>query len=301
MRRILIAFLILFTLMTPGYVQAQDIVEIERMQIDIWPEFDRPDALILYRFTLTDSTSLPAQLTMRIPLASGGPYNLAMQDTDGMLYNLEYVTSENEDWLNVSFTTPSPNVQFEYYDPNLERDGNVRSFDYIWPGDYTVHSMTVQVQQPLNASQMQIEPDLGPGQLKQDGLTYYMSLFGEVEAGISFDISLSYNKPDDTLSSSFDPVEPMEPITEQTPGRTSFRVILPYVLGGLGLVMIAGVAFWYLQSQRVETKQFRKRHKPARHRHKTSTSRNVYCHQCGTRAQQEDAFCRSCGNELRSG
>lgn len=300
MRRFLIAFLILLTLMTPGYVQAQDIVEIERMQIDIWPEFDRPDVLVLYRFTLTDSTSLPAQLTMRIPIASGGPYNLAMRDTDGMLYNLEYVTSENGNWLDVSFTTPTPELQMEYYDPNLERNGNLRSFEYDWPGDYTVHSMTVQVQQPLNASQMLIEPDLGPGHPQQDGLTSYLSLFGEVEAGISFNISISYSKPDDTLSSSFEPVSPIEPITEQTPGRTSFRVILPYALGGLGLVMIAGVAFWYLQSQRVETGDVRKRHKPARQRHKTPTSGNIYCHQCGTRAQPEDDFCRSCGNKLRT-
>ncbi|MCJ7624523.1 MAG: zinc ribbon domain-containing protein [Anaerolineaceae bacterium] len=301
MQRLLIAFLILFALMTPGYVQAQDIVEIERMQIDIWPEFDRPDALILYRFTLTDSTSLPAKLIMRIPVSSGDPYNLAMRDTDGMLYILEYSTSENGDWLDISFSTPTPEVQLEYYDPNLEFNGDHRSFEYIWPGDYTVHSMTVQVQQPLNASEMLIEPDFGAGQLQQDGLMYYQSLFGEVEAGITFDISLDYNKPDDTLSSSFDTVSPMEPITEQTSGRTSFKVILPYALGGLGLVMIAGVAFWYLQSQRVETKYIHKRAKPEAHqRHKTQTPGNVYCHQCGTRAQPDDDFCRSCGTKLRT-
>jgi hypothetical protein len=296
-RRASLIILILFLLL-PAAVQAQAVIEIDTMQIDLWPEFDRSEVLVIYRFSLSDTTSLPAELTMRIPASSGGPYNLAFRDLNEngeiSLFNLEYTTSQQDDWILVSFTAPTADLQFEYYDPGLQKNGDQRSFDFVWPADYTVRSMGVQIQQPINATQMQIEPDMGAGQLLQDGLTYYTGLFGEIESGEEFVVQLTYEKPDDTLSQSFEPVFP----AETTADKTTFNNIWPWILGGLGVLMVLGVVIWYLVPQRKQPASARKRHVPVAPKNEKGSG-NVFCTSCGTRAQPGDLFCRSCGTKLR--
>ena len=311
LRKILLSVLILF-LVFPAGVKAQNLVEIDIMQIDLWPEFDRPEVLVIYRMLLTNSTALPASLSMRIPAASGGPFNLAVKDSDGSLYNLDYTTRQDGEWLWVSFTTSLPELQLEYYDPTLRRSGNARSFTFTWTADYTVHSMNVQVQQPVNAAGMQIEPALGSGSLLQDGLTYYFGRFGEIEAGEQFNISLAYEKPDELLSEGYEPVSAVEPIGNQTDRTLSFNSILPFVLGGVGIALVLGVVVWYLAPlgtlpgglQNLAARRGRQAEKRKRHAAPGAgeTVREVdggFCHQCGKASGADDIYCRACGTKLR--
>ena len=84
--------------------KAQSVVEFDLLQVDIWPEYDRPEVLVIYRMSLADTVSLPAQISLHIPAAAGQPYNVANQDVDGMLYNLEYSLTPEGDWVRVTFT-----------------------------------------------------------------------------------------------------------------------------------------------------------------------------------------------------
>jgi hypothetical protein len=302
MRRILVFLFSALFLFTSGTVQGQAPIEIERLQVDIWPEYDRPDVLVIYRVTLSSTTALPAALTLRIPADAGSPYNLAFKDTDGMLYNLEYTTSQENDWLLVSMQAPTTDLQLEYYDPGITRDGNLRQYDYTWAGDYLVRSLAVEVQQPINATNMQIVPDMGAGQILQDGLTYYNKLFAEIDQGTSFNLHIEYSKPDDVLSGNLQSVAPAEVAPQQTTRSTSFQSVLPWILGGLGLIMVAGVAIWYMLPQRRMASVSRRRHTLS----PTSTASGkkepgtaLFCHHCGQRAQPGDIFCRSCGTKLR--
>ena len=302
MRKILFVSLISLMIFTPVFAQAdQSEIVFERLQIDIWPEYDRSDVLIIYRLSLSDEVSLPADLTFRIPRAASEPYNVAMEDVDGMLYNLDYTLTEQDDWLLVTLTTPSPSVQFEYYDPRIERNENIRDFDFTWLGDYTVQSLSVVIQKPTNTLEFNMEPDMGEGEVQQDGLRYFTKMYGAVEAGTVFTVHLNYDKPNETLSASYQPVEAVEPVTETTSGRTTFRAMLPWMLGVLGLILIAaGVSFWFGKPKFEEKDQ--------RHRRRSASQEETavdfkpagnYCHQCGKRAQPGDLFCRSCGAKLR--
>ena len=299
MKRAGLIFITLIMLLIPTGAQAQDLVEIDSMQIDIWPEYDQPDVLVIYRFVLSGTTSLPAQLSMRIPAASGGPFNVAIKDTDGLLYTVDYTAEQQGDWIAVNFSAPTAEVQLEYYDPNLTRSGSKRAFTYTWPADYTVHSMSIQIQQPVNASQMQIDPAVGTGQVLQDGLMYFTGMFGEIQAGERFDLNLSYEKPDDVLSAGFEPVSPVAPIDDQAEKSTSFKSVLPWVLGGVGLLLVLGVVVWYLLPQRKQEPVKRKRHTPASRKPAQPGGTN-FCHNCGHPAQSGDKFCRSCGARLRT-
>ena len=142
---------------------------------------------------------------------------------------------------------------------------------------------------------MQIDPQMGAGQVLQDGLTYFNGLVGEIQAGEQFTIHLQYEKPDDTLSQNFEAVFPSEPIESQT----SFNNIWPWIVGGAGLLMMLGVAIWYLKPQpRPADAQGHKRH-AAPAGQKQTGKEGVFCHNCGARSQAGDAFCRTCGTKLR--
>ena len=313
MRKFLLAFFLFLFLLFPNVVEAQQAIEFDSVQISIWPEYDRPDLLVLYDLMLSSQTSLPANLQIRLPRSAGEPYALAMRGADGGLTNLSYESRIDGDWTWLSFTTPALEVRIEYYDPVIQRDGDQHSFTYTWPGDYHVRSMKIQVQQPASASTMETQIsqvstsgeasqplDMGSGRTGEDGLVYFDSLIGEIVAGNSVEISSTYQKADDLLSFSSQPVQPSQPLTAETAGRTNLTGLIPWILGTLGLLLIAGGAFWYWQSGH-DISLAEKKHRPRRREPPIaqSESSEIYCHQCGKRAGANDIYCRVCGTKLR--
>lgn len=303
---------VLLSAVFPLRASAQSPVVFDKVQVSIMPEYDQPSVLVMYDLSISSGTSLPAQVSFRIPKVVGKPSAVAMRDVDGTLVNLNYTTADDGDWLRINFFAPAQLLRIEYYDNRLAKNGPARSFEYRWPGDYAVNSLTVQVQQPVNATNMQITPSLGSGQQQQDGLTYYEKNIGEVKAGTPFTLRLSYNKKDDALSISSSPVESAGSIDANTPGRLTFQEVLPWALGGLGLLLVAGGVVWYWYSSRdrrgpagAAGRRHRAAAAPARQGRgretetSTSTREAIYCHQCGRRANAGDVFCRTCGTKLR--
>jgi hypothetical protein len=307
-----ISMLILMVVLgTFSHARAAANLTIASLQVDLWPEFDRPNVLVIYHITLSPEINLPATMTLHIPGQTGGPFNLAMKDADGMLYNLEYKPPILDNgMLAITFTTPSPEIQFEYYDPALKRQGNTRSYEYRWSGDYAVKSFTVIVQQPTNAANMQIQPDMGNASKGLDGFNYYTKVVGPVEAASSVFIRLTYDKTDNSLSSTSQPVQPVQPVTPKTSGRISFIDALPWTAAALGCVIFVAVLLWVRQTgnKRRQADDFRHdRHHNNRSTLPAKVSNSagshsptvVYCHQCGRVATSGDVFCRSCGSRLR--
>jgi hypothetical protein len=306
MRRWLIVILLLLPFFISRPAQAQSSTVIDRLEVDLWPEYDRPDVLVIYRVTLSPQTALPARLSLRIPKEVTKPSNLAVKDVDGLLYNIDtYTLSQEGDWQAVNFTTPSLEVQLEYYDPTIKKDSTVRTYKYTWDGDYTVKYLAFQVKQPVDSSNMQILPQMGTGLVGSDGLTNFTIVAGEKMADSQYSLQISYNKRDDRLSYTPAPVGPIDPINQQTAGRTSMMDILPWMLGVLGMFLIAGGAFWYWQAGRGPAMPERRRREPvkvAAARDRTEPAgppKQIYCHQCGKPASGGDIFCRSCGSRLR--
>ncbi len=294
--------LVLFGLLVSQPAQAQSRTPLESLVIQILPEYDRPDVLVIYRLSLASSVSLPAQISLRIPRAAGAPYNVAWEDVDGLLYNLTYTTEVRGDWLQITFTTPSANLQVEYYDPRLEREDTLRKFTYEWNGDFSVQNLVVSVQQPTNAEKMQAYPGFDSGQRLSDGFIYYTNAVGRVETGTTFKVNVRYEKADDSLSVGMLPVQPAQPLDENTPGRTSASALLPVFLLVIGGVLLVVFVSWFLiRRDRPRTSSSRRyRHKrPAATNKVEESSSVVYCHQCGRRAESGDLFCRACGVRLR--
>lgn len=304
MRRLFVIFVLLIGLFTTVPAQAQSAPVIESMEIGLWPEYDRADVLVIYRITLSPEVNLPVQMSIRIPADAGAPYNLAMKEVDGLLYNLAYTSEVEGEWLKVTFTTPSAELQLEYYDPGLAKDAAQRSFEYIWNGDFAINDLVVAIQQPVNATDMQVLPDFGAGTAQEDGMTYFTKQVGKVSAGTPVTVRFSYAKSDDSLSFGSQSVQPVQASSDDAAGRVNAGDFLPWVVGGVGLVLILGGMVWFMATRnRSDTgSQAKKRHRSASRQDEMAASQTeqIFCPKCGRRASSSDLFCRACGNRLRS-
>lgn len=290
------------------HVFAQGSTSFAAIEVNIWPEFDRPTVLVIYRITLAPTTQLPAEIRLRIPETAGIPHAVASKQPDGGLINLPYTQEPAGTWSTLVFRATTPELQVEYYDPGLEKDGAERNYKYTWPGDYAVQAFKVEVQQPTGASDMRIKPGMFTPQAGQDGLVYHTLDVGPLEAGQLFEITIHYQKQTDSLSSASVPVEPSGPIEDASSASNGLTVPVVLAILGLGVLLIAGGGLWYWQSGKQEAKPkktSRARRKSRRGIEAESGSNingeAVYCHQCGKRAAAGDLFCRACGSALRRG
>ena len=302
-KKLLVLFFLLI-LFVPLEAGAQSSQSLSLVEVDLWPEYDRPSMLVIYHLVLPPDAKYPLDMEIRIPTAAGAPNAVAARQPNGSLINLNYDQTPGADWSRIKFTATTPEVQIEYYDPSLVKDNDARHFEYRWPGDYAVQDFRIQVQQPTGASNMRISPSLGSGVTKPDGLVYYSSEIGSLPLGQSLAIDIEYQKQDDELSAQTIPIDPSGPIGATPVNRLTLMSALPWVIGGLGVLLIVGGAIWYWQSGREQPDV-----KPKVRRRKPSAliegavveEGHAYCHQCGKRALPGDRFCRACGSQLRTG
>lgn len=294
--------ILLLSLFLSGPAQAQADLNLSTVEVDLWPEYDDPSMLVIYRIALASSTSLPAEFRLRIPAAAGSPSAVASRQPDGSLLNAAFTQSSDGQWNTLAITATSLELQVEYYDPNLAVEGVRRSYRYQWPGDYAIQSLTIQYKQPLEASNLELSPGNFGQPLRDDNnLQVYTQDFGSLPAGSPVNIELAYDRSQETPSLFLlNPTltAPGEPAVSEIPAA------LPWVLGGVGLALLAGGGLWYLRSRQEVDSRSARRHRSRR----SASSKNstvpaaegqVYCHRCGRRAVTGDRFCRDCGSELR--
>ena len=260
--------------------------------------------LVIYRITLPPTTTLPVDLSFRIPAAAGEPSAVAVRQMTAQgeagLFTIPHERQVVGDWGVISLTATFPELQIEYYDPGLVKAGETRQYEYRWPGDYAVDMLKLQVQQPMGASDISISPASGQGAKGADGLVYFNKDVGSLTAGQTFNLTINYKKATDDLTATNLQVQPSAPVSV-TPERSDLLVVLPWALGGLGVALIVGGVAWYLQSGKGKKEDPpRRRRQAVALQEAEGTGTYIYCHQCGKRASPGDVFCRMCGTKLRS-
>lgn len=283
--------ILLLTLAMP--VRAQISQEFDTVNLDIWPEYDKPGVLVIYHVTLSSSMRLPAEITMRIPEAASAPSAVAEQNADG-LFNVPYQEVDRDNrWITIRFTVAFPQFQMEFYDPTLSIEGPDHDYTFRWPGDAAVNTLNVIVQQPRTASGLTLQPSSGTQTVGNDGLIYLTVPVGPVKLGDDFALTLTYQKTDDSLTRGAEAQQVTAVLpSSQTIESPAIPGSTAWILGTLGALMIAGAIFWYLlSSHRLSAPSLTKAAK--------RKSKRVFCHQCGQQAGEEDVFCRACGTKLR--
>ncbi len=295
MQKLLLILLVFIGIFMPLSVHAQSSIHISQLNVDIWPEYDQPSVLMIYRMTLAPGTTLPASLAIRIP-ANAQINAVAVQDSTGGLINAPYERTILGEWLVLKLNTNSPQAQVEFYVP-LDKKGTARHIVFNWAGDYPVDKLEAYFLKPNGAENVSISIaplDTSPG---QDGLTNYHMQQLNLAAGQVFSFTIDYTRQTDDLSISSLPVQAASTPGLDTPGRVSMMDILPWGLAALGvLLIVAGVVgfiSWQRGGQRVA------KGKRIAHRRAEDEDESIYCYHCGKRAQPGDIFCRTCGTRLK--
>lgn len=293
MRKWLLFALTLTMFFIPLSADAQGEMALQTVFVQLWPEFDQPNMLVIYDFRAAPGIPLPQDVNMRVPAEA--EVIAVAQERDSALFNVPYQeTAIDATWKQVTLTLDTATTyHLEYYAP-LKRDNLQREFVYLWPGDYPVASLLVSLRIPLDTTEIETQPsmlEMPPG---DDGASYLQWSKENLEAGQQESVQIAYTKTTERLSASTQLLEPGS-VDERTPGRVSLSNYYPYILGGVGILLILGGGIYFWQSSKS---------KPTSHKHhharaEGNVKEQVYCHQCGKRAQPGDRFCRTCGTRLR--
>jgi hypothetical protein len=287
------SLLFILFLAFPSSVRAQNAITLDNLTVRLWAEYDQPSMLVIYDFEPTADTTLPASIKIRIP-KDANITAVAYQEGSG-LKNTEFAGPvEDGNWQTITiFVKTLTTYHIEYYQ-QIPRDGNKRSFTYQWTGEYPVNNFRVEIQLPDDSTAVKASPML-PFVPNQPFLSGSASV-SKLAEGKTYKVDLSYSRTHETsvVPASTSQVSASEPITQNTAGRVTLDN-LPYILGGVGVLLIVLAIYYFWHSNLVQISRPRKRQHSAKDEREP-----VYCHECGTRAHPEDRFCRTCGSKLRT-
>lgn len=295
MRKWILVLLLGMFFVFPNFVFAQSNLKFTNVSVQLWPEYDQPSMLVITDFEVPATTSLPVSLTLRIP-KDANLIAVASYAADGSLANAVFEGPKDDgEWQSFTVTLDSTAARFEYYQP-ITFNGNQRIFSYLWDNVYAADAFKIRVLEPVDTTSLTTTPNLATIEQK-DGLKYFHGDPVKLASGEQFILNLEYQKSSDTLIASAPGVQPASPVDENTPGRVSLNNYLPYVIGGLGVIMIVGGLVYYLRSGNAGVKKSRRRQHANTNAEEGDS--DIYCAQCGTRAHSGDRFCRVCGSRIR--
>jgi hypothetical protein len=310
MKRSIIIFF--FLLIVAGWssatlVEAQNSAVIEQLEVALWPDYDRRAVLVIYRIQLAADTPLPAQVQLPMPVESGDPFAVAWQGEDERLLVADYTSEVQGEWNIITLTSGSLVAQLEFY-LDYELSGSIRNVVFVWPEGFAVSNMDYEVQQPIAVDDLQVVPPPERSIIGKDGLQYLLATLGQVLTDGTVRIELQYSNSSDQLTA--DAISTSEPFSLSSPitaegGTPDILQILPWFLGGLGVCLVVIGGILYFQSRRKPQKAGKR----SRARTRVKVVKNegnlgvdpstIYCHQCGTKVNVSDKFCRHCGVPLR--
>ncbi len=268
-------------------------VQIDILTVAIWPEYDQPETLVVYRVQLDAEAPLPAELSFRLPPYIQEMHAVAYEDSNIGLVSIDpasYKLRQEGDGVLLTVPVTTPRLQFEYYDPNiLVKDGDARqlTFDFIAP--YAIAKASFEVQEPFEAQEFTLTPPPKSTITGGDRLQYHIITVDDLAAGDPFTVSASYRRATDATS--LDALVAASGASQASPpsGATSGTPTWIYLLVGVvGLLLLAGVGYWWWKGRDDAGKTQKRAAPPVR-----------YCYKCGAPLREGARFCQSCGAKVK--
>ena len=292
---------ILAFMLAPAFAAAPPAVatgnpRLAALEIEVWPEFDRPAALVILKGEIAANVPLPASVSLRIPAATGGPAAVAHSSASGgNLLNLKYDRKDAGNFITLKFDTPERFFHVEFYDPLVTKAPS-RSYTYVWNGDFAADRLSVIVQEPAGVSDFSVTPPLISTATGRDGMRYKSADLGPIQAGKRLDVKILYTKTDPRTSTEI--VKPKAPeatpsplpnaapnsmpLPGAAPSKTELALWLLGIVAALGLVIWRALAWWYGREERLSA----------------PPAAAGFCSKCGAPSKSGDRFCSKCGAPL---
>jgi len=288
---------------------AQDPNRLSQLKISVWPEYDTPTVLVMLDGTFADKTNLPRSVSVLIP-SSANLTVTTWENTDGtMAPEQANQSADAGDGFNrVTFTVTQPNYHVEYYHDLLKGSPD-KTMDFTYKSSAPVDQVSLEVQQPLKATNFVLTPTTSTTHTDSGGFKYYSYQFNNVATNQVITTQAKYTKTD--LSPSFQPTPALPAASAPAPAPST--VAAPssndnlFLLAGLvtlGLIVILGFFIFQQRSRATEQvtapkmspRQFQQQRRHA----KALAGATIFCTKCGNPLGADDNFCSKCGAPRRA-
>lgn len=309
MKRFVLTLAITLTVLA-GFVLAQEPPALSTLEIALWPEYDRPEVLVIYRGLFEEGTPLPVPVEIRVPARVGQPTAVAYVGEDGQRFNQQYTTRNEGDWLFVSFELGELGFQLEFYDALPVDSTGQRNYTFSYTADYPVASMSLELQQPPTAGNVSLDPPADSSAAAADGLVYHVLEIGALEQGEEQSWTFSYQKSNDDLTESAS-AQAEPPVATSAPAGDDDNTVLIFLVAFVTLVAVGAAAFWLggrtqpMSQPALPGSGARKRRGSGRGGQALGQqlsglegSDALYCRQCGTKLRSDSVFCHKCGTPV---
>ena len=319
-RTVALAVALFFLVTVTGFAQTS--ADVTKLVVELWPEYDRPEVLVIHRVELNEEIPLPAQVSFNFPGYIDDLHAVAYKE-DGNLLSVapaDITLQNNGDVLQLSFPAISHELHFEYYDPQILTVRNdARLLEYGYMADYAIADADFRVQEPNDSEEFNLSPRATNTHTGMNGQFFQIIETGEMSPGDAFGLTASYMRSaaGPAVAPQQQPAPPpVQVITEDSPAVEipSTSSALGYILIGGGVLLLIGVGGYWLytsRSKKTETRRPPATSKPARRKKPQATPPPVqksapeeepsggYCYQCGTALRADASFCHVCGARRR--
>jgi hypothetical protein len=303
MKRLFLAFFCLALLAWPA--GAQDEPTLTSLELALWPEFDQPEVLVIYRGLFAPETLLPVPVEIRIPARVGQPTAVAYVGEGGQRFNQEHEARLEGDWLVVSFELPTQGFQLEYYDALPVDAADRREYLFSYTADYDLDTLNLEFQVPPTAEEFTLEPPTDSVVPETDGLVYHLVEAGSLSQGETRSWTFSYQKADSDLTvSAFVQDATQEPPAPTVTTAADNSTVLIFLVAFVGLVAVGAAAFWL--GRRAQPISEVPPAAPRRRKRRGSgrgtpppREESAFCYKCGAELRLDSEFCYKCGAAVR--
>ena len=250
------------------------------MAIELWPDFDQPDLLVINSLLLPPHQTLPASVTYTLP-PNARLHTVAQFDQNQQSLSDQVSYTQKGDTVVVD--AQYSGLRLEYYLP-YDTEGDTHKINFVWQSAFTADLLQISIQQPRHAENFILNTDVMESRETDNGLSYYILPPRSINQGEAIALSFSYDLPENQLSlpSLADPAaqQPQEfSITNNLLNN------LPFV--GLGLILLF-ISFVFLRQGWQESRGSR------------TPQPKQTCANCQSINRGQDKFCRQCGEPLGS-
>jgi hypothetical protein len=315
---LLILVFSLLVLTTPALAQdtqpaAAETATLTDLQIALWPEYDRPEMLVIYRGLFAPDTPLPVAVEIRLPARIGQPTAVAYVDEAGQRFNQQHTTRVEDDQLVVSFELTTPGFQLEYYDDLPKDSAGMREYAFTYAADYPITALNLEFQVPPTADAFTLDPPGDSVITEGDGLAYHLVRKGPLAGDETLNWTLAYQKGDEEMTASGFVQAPTPAAAAPTTSDSDNSTVLIFLVAFVALVAVGAGAYWVgRRAQSIpESAPPPKRQKrrgsgkgsasPPQRLSLSDLEEAAYCHKCGTQLRHDSEFCHKCGAEVRRG
>jgi mono/diheme cytochrome c family protein len=217
-----------------------------RLRLSIWPEYDDPRVLIMFRGEMTPRQAFPASITLPIPkgaeIIGAG---MVSEQNELLLHPHQVLPGNTQDTLQLNLPVPRFFVEF-YYNP-FTTSGPEKRFVYHAPTTYPIELFEVDIQQPLKATDFTLDPAPMERMTDNQGFTYHQFTYRNVEKGQSQTFTIAYAKT--TPAPSVSKQQPTPQPAEKARPRSDNTLVALSIFAG-AILLFAGCAWLMQRSQR---------------------------------------------------